>query len=140
MAYGLMIVSNIFVLLISPGNSANNQEIINEMVGQLPFYMIFSAVVVAPIVEEIIFRLSFRKIFNNDAFFIFISGLIFGSFHVVGSLDSFIDLIFIVPYSIPGFVFAYTLVKSKNIFVPTMLHFIHNSFTMILTLLVAMFI
>ncbi len=134
MAYGLMIISNIFILLISPGNTANNQEMITDILVQAPFYMIVSAVIFAPIIEEIVFRSSFRKMFTNDVFFIFMSGIIFGSMHVVGSLDSFVDLIFILPYSVPGFVFAYTLVKSKNVFVPMQLHFIHNAFSMILTL------
>ena len=32
--------------------------------------------------------------------------------------ENLIDLLFIIPYSIPGFIFAYVYTKSKNIFIP----------------------
>ena len=64
--------------------------------------------------------------------FILLSGLVFGSMHVIGTCEHLIDLLFIIPYSIPGFIFAYCHVKSKNIFVPISLHLIHNSLMMIL--------
>ena len=59
------------------------------------------------------------------------SGLVFGGLHVISSYTNLINLIYIIPYSIPGFIFAYTLVRSKNIFVPIGLHFFHNAIMMI---------
>ncbi len=140
MAFGLMIIANLTLLLIMPDNTANNQEAINKMMTTVPVYIIISAVIFAPIVEEIVFRLAFRKIFKNDTIFILLSGIIFGAFHVVGSLDSLMDLLFIIPYSIPGLVFAYTLVKSKNVYVPMTLHFFHNGFTMLLQVILLSFL
>ena len=55
--------------------------------------------------------------------------------HVVSSFESFSDLIYIITYSIPGFVFAYTLVKSENIFVPISLHMFHNTLTVIMQII-----
>ncbi len=140
LAYGLMITSNLILVLIMPGNSPNNQEAIYQTLETAPIYMVVSAVIFAPIVEEIVFRLGFRKMFSNDKLFIILSGLVFGAFHVVGSFDSLIDLLFVIPYSIPGCVFAYTLVKSKNIFVPITLHFFHNFFMMAVQLVLLSFI
>lgn len=132
MAFGLMIVSNFAIMTFFPSSIATNQEAINSIFEVAPIYMIISSVIFAPFLEETVFRLSFRKIFQNDTFFIIFSGLIFGAMHVIGSFTSWIDLVYIIPYSIPGWVFAYTLVKSKNIFVPMGLHFFHNGFTMLL--------
>jgi len=126
-SFGLMLISNIIIVNILPNSTATNQELINEIFMITPFYIIISSCLFAPIIEETIFRFSLKNIFKSDKLFIFISGITFGALHVIGSFNSFYDLIYIIPYSIPGFVFAYTLVKSKNIFVPMSLHLFHNS-------------
>lgn len=130
LAFGLMLISNFIIVSIAPNSVATNQEAINDVLSKAPVYMIISAVIFAPFVEESIFRLSLRNIFRNDTVFIIISGLVFGSLHVLGSFNNIVDLLYIIPYSIPGVVFAYTLVKSKNIFVPISLHLFHNGIMM----------
>lgn len=135
LAFGLMILSNLFIVTVFPDAIATNQEGINSMMEVVPLYVIISAVIFAPFLEETIFRLSIRKFIKNDGLFIFISGIIFGGLHVINSFENLIDLIYIIPYSIPGFVFAYTLVKSKNIFVPMSLHLFHNGFTILMQII-----
>lgn len=129
-AFALMVICNIIVVSLFPNSSATNQDAINTIFGKAPLYIIISSVIFAPFVEETVFRLSLKNIFQNDKLFIFISGIVFGALHVIGSFESWVDLAYILPYSIPGFVFAYTLVKSKNIFVPMSLHFFHNGIMM----------
>ncbi len=140
LAFSLMLISNFFIVTLFPNSVATNQEAINNTLVKAPFYMIVSAVLFAPFLEETIFRFSFRKIFKNDLVFIILSGLVFGGLHVIGSFNSLIDLIYIIPYSIPGFVFAYTLVKSKNIFIPMSLHFFHNGIMMFIETVLLFFI
>ena len=139
-AFGLMILTNLIIVTLFPNSMATNQESINSIFSKAPIYMIISAVLFAPIVEETVFRLSIRNIFKNDKFFILISGFVFGALHVVSSFNNFIDLIYILPYSIPGFFFAYALVKSKNIFVPISLHLFHNGFSMLVTCILSFLI
>lgn len=127
-AFFLMIFSNLVINLLFPNSVATNQEAINNMFKKVPIYIIISSVLYAPFIEELIFRLSLKNIFKNDKIFIIISGLVFGLLHVIGSFENLSDLLYIITYSIPGFIFAYTLVKSKNIFVPISLHLFHNSF------------
>lgn len=136
MMLGLMITSNIIVTLFTSTKVANNQSDIVSLLGKYPVYTIIVTIICAPIIEELIFRLSIKKIFRNDILFIIMSGLLFGSLHVVGNFDKLIDLLFIIPYSIPGFIFAYVYTKSKNICVPMGLHFFHNSIMIILQLLI----
>ena len=140
LAFSLMLISNFFIVTLFPNSVATNQETINNILVQAPFYMIVSAVIFAPFLEETIFRFSFRKIFKNDLVFIILSGLVFGGLHVIGSFNNLIDLIYIIPYSIPGVVFAYTLVKSKNIFIPMSLHFFHNGIMMFIETILLFFI
>lgn len=140
LAFSLMLISNIFIVTLFPNSVATNQEIVNSNLMVAPFYMIVSAVLLAPFLEETIFRLGFRYIFKTDTLFIIASGLVFGSLHVIGSYQNLIDLIYIIPYSIPGFIFAYTLVKSKNIFVPISLHLFHNGIMMFVQVVLLLFI
>lgn len=135
LALGLMMLSNAIILMFEPGSIAGNEEAIRDMFSKTPIYTFISAVIIAPILEELVFRKSFRYMFSNDILFILFSGITFGAFHVISSFESFFDLIYIIPYSIPGLVFAYVLVKSKNIFVPMGLHFLHNGILMSLQFL-----
>jgi len=135
----LMISSNLIITLFTTTEIATNQESIVNTLKHAPIYTFVVTVLIAPILEELVFRLSFRKIFaHTDILFIFFSGIIFGGMHVIGTLEHLIDLLFIIPYSIPGFVFAYVYTKSKNICVPISLHFIHNGIMMSLQILLLM--
>lgn len=134
---GLMIMSNLIITLFTTSEISNNQEMIVETFKKLPIYTIIVTIVVAPFLEELVFRMSFRKIFaHSNILFIFFSGFIFGGLHVITSLTSLNNLLFIIPYSIPGFMFAYLYTKSNNIMVPIMLHFVHNSVMMLMQLIV----
>ena len=134
---GLMIISNLIITLFTTSEISNNQEMIVETFKKLPIYTIIVTIVVGPFLEELVFRMSFRKIFaHSNILFIFFSGFIFGGLHVITSLTSLNNLLFIIPYSIPGFMFAYLYTKSNNIMVPIMLHFVHNSVMMLMQLIV----
>ena len=114
-AIGLMMLSNFIILMFKPDAIAGNEEAIRDMFHSMPIYTFVSAVIFAPILEELVFRKSFRYMFNSNIMFIIMSGFIFGAFHVVGSFESLFDLLYVFPYSVPGLVFAYVLSKSDNI-------------------------
>ena len=136
-ALGLMAISNILINMIINIDTPSNQEAIIKLFSKVPIYACITTIIFAPILEELVFRLSFRKMFKNDLLFIIISGLFFGSMHVLSS-TSYSELLYVIPYSIPGFIFAYTLIKSDNIFVPIGLHFIHNSSMMLLQIILSL--
>lgn len=126
----LMMISNIIISFFNSGNIAGNEEAVRDIFSTAPIYMYISAVFLAPLLEELVFRQGIRNIFTNDKLFIIVSGLVFGGLHVIGNVSSLIDLLYLIPYSIPGFAFAYILTKTKNIFVPIGFHFLHNGVTM----------
>ncbi|MDO4963178.1 MAG: type II CAAX endopeptidase family protein [bacterium] len=132
----LMIISNSIITNFTTENVAQNQQSIIDLIKIFPIYSIISIVLIAPLTEELIFRLSIKKIFkNSDILFIIFSGIIFGSLHVITTLQNTSDLLFIIPYSIPGFIFAYCYTKSKNIFTTITLHSIHNTFMLIIQII-----
>ena len=130
-----MAFSNGIITLINKSEISNNQEAINDMFERLPIYTYILSVFLAPIIEELVFRFCFMKIFNNKYLYIILSGVIFGLFHIIGSFESAYDFLFLVPYSIPGLIFAYILYDSKNIFNTIWLHFVHNGISMLASII-----
>lgn len=131
----LMAFSNGIITLINKAEISNNQEAINDMFKRLPIYTYILSVFLAPIIEELVFRFCFMKIFNNKYLYMILSGIIFGLFHIIGSFESAYDFLFLVPYSIPGLIFAYILYDSKNIFNTIWLHFVHNGISMLASII-----
>ena len=130
----LMTISSGFVSIFTNGISQNETLIRNTMKSNIPYfiYTCISCSIIAPIMEEIVFRKSIKKIIPTKYLFIIISGLLFGSMHVLGLVENPFDYLYILPYSIPGFVLAYTYEKSNNIFVPIGIHFFHNTVLLII--------
>lgn len=135
----VMIISNIVIVLFFKNASANNEETVRTLIDKAPLYMIFSVSIYAPFVEEIIFRKGIKDsvmAFSNNKFtkylFILISGILFGSMHVIGSVTSVYDYLYIIPYSALGISFAALLYKTDNIFSTITIHSIHNTASIIL--------
>ena len=136
---GAMIICNALIMIINGGEIANNQEGINELFSANPIYVYIASVIIAPILEELIFRFSLRKIFKTDTLFIIMSGLLFGCAHVIGQTETLIDYLHIIPYSIPGFVFGYIFVKTNNIFTSMSMHLFHNGILIALQFFILFF-
>ena len=131
----IMMLSNMIIIFINGGSIAGNEESIREMMKVSPIYIFFSAVLFAPLVEELVFRQAFKYMFSDKWLFIFMSAFVFGGLHVFSSAETLIDLLYIIPYGAPGFVFAYMLSKTDNIFVPMGFHFMHNGILVALQIL-----
>ncbi len=136
----LMMVSNLLIQVFTNSDIASNEEAIRDLMKVSPVYTFVSAVLVAPFLEEFIFRLSFRHLFKNKYLFILLSGFTFGALHVVTSVEAMTDYLYIIPYSIPGLIFAYLYVKSENIFTSTAMHFVHNGILLSLQILLYFFL
>lgn len=131
----LMVISNLIIVNFTINKVATNQQAAIDQLHYFPIYLIISSIITAPIIEEIIFRLTFRKVIKNNILFIIISGFVFGALHVITSYTNITDLLFIIPYSIPGCAFAYMLVKTDNICVPISMHMLHNTIMIIFQLI-----
>ena len=127
------VVANIVEIFVKDGPA--NQNLIEEAIKQTPILIGISVMILAPLTEELIFRLSLRKVFKNDIIYILMSGLIFGFIHIIAGENIINELPYLLTYSIPGFVFAYSYIKSKNIMVPIFLHFLHNTFATVIIFL-----
>lgn len=123
---GIMLISNfIITLLLNKGISAN-EEAVRSIFKVSPIYIYFSGVIIAPIMEEIIYRMSIKNIITNKYLFVVVAGLLFGYAHLEGNIKNVSDLLYLIPYSSLGIAFAYMYEKSKNIFTSVGFHFMHN--------------
>ena len=125
----IMILSNAIISVIV-GNIADNETANRTLLSHYYVYAIPSMIILAPICEEILFRLSLGKVFNNKIIFSIVSGLVFGYMHVVGSHG--LEYLYLIPYGALGASFAYLYKKYNNIYCSIIVHMLHNLFCIII--------
>ncbi len=130
----IMIVSNIIIssFIGMPANEEANRELLKIY----PAYIIISSIFIAPITEELMTRAPLKDTFKNPWIYIIISGLIFGSIHVMNVIESknLLELLFIIPYGALGASFAKIYHDSNNIWVNITFHSLHNLIAILLIL------
>jgi membrane protease YdiL (CAAX protease family) len=127
--FAAAIVGGILVQLLGVNETAVNQEAVEASLNAMPLAMIFSVVIFAPIVEEIIFRLVLMKLFNwKPVYSILFSSFLFGLMHVIAGGE----LIHVIPYFLIGIVFGFIYHKNDNIWHATILHMLHNGLSAVL--------
>lgn len=139
-----------FLIDLIPGTSeSTNQQAIIDLILEYPLPILFSTVIFAPIVEEIVFRGGIFNFVNmkrkkeydesgnekeNDLYAILISGAIFGVLHVAAGLSSgnFFELIYFIQYFAMGCAFGFIYSKTKNIYMCMGVHLINNLLSVLL--------
>ena len=138
----VMAASNLLITLIFGGLAAN-EAANREYLKMYPLYSIVAMVFIGPLVEEIVFRLGFRKAFTKWLPYALFSGLLFGSLHVYTAyagmnftqiLKNWHEMLYVVPYGALGFSFAKAFYDTDNICTTMTIHVLHNAFTVFLIL------
>lgn len=135
LGFGIMIVSNLILTVITNGGIAGNEESVRKLIDIAPLYMLFDVAIYAPITEELIFRKSIRDFISNKLVYCLVSGLIFGGLHVISAINNPIDALYLIPYSALGISFAALYTKSNNIFSSMSMHALHNTIAILLYLI-----
>lgn len=130
----IMMLSNLIISFLLKGNIATNEQNVRSLLEVSPIIAFILTSITAPFIEELIFRKSFFDVFKNKWLFILTSGIVFGSLHVVLSLHSPLELLFLVPYCSLGIAFSYMYYESKNIYVPITIHAFHNAVLSIMSI------
>lgn len=106
---------------------SNNQMIIELLIHNATLMMLISSVILAPIVEEGIFRLGFKKVIDNKKVYILISGLIFGLMHVFPTdLGIALAIAQSIVYVALGLTLAYIYERKNNIYFVIVPHALNN--------------
>ena len=131
----IMCVSNIAISFITSLNTSSNEQAVQGLVSATPYLMLFTAGILAPIAEELTFRKGVSMIFKNKWVYATASGLIFGLLHVIGS-GNILEYLYVIPYGSLGFFFALTYYDTKSIYPSIIMHAIHNSALILLSIFV----
>ena len=134
--FGLMYISNlILVLFVFKGKIATNEELNREILSKVPLIGFLEVSLVAPFVEELIFRFGLRKFIGKNKYFPIITALVFGGLHAVTGITSWMDLLYTIPYGALGYVFGLSYNETDNIFTSMVSHSVHNTVSFILIML-----
>lgn len=131
----IMATSSIIIGLILGKSVSGNEEAVRESIKVAPLYMLFACSIVAPLFEEMVFRKAFYHLIKPKWLFILLSGLTFGAIHVLGSYTTPLDFLYTIPYGAMGCCFAYLLTKTKNITLPILVHFVHNTILVLMQII-----
>ena len=130
-----MALFNFLINTFSPIHEANNEVLVQEMLKKSPILCFISATLIAPYLEEMLFRKTFGDIFKNKKLMFIASGLFFGLLHVIFSMTTTWDLLYVIPYGMLGGAFAYMIYKKDNVFIPITFHLIHNGILTLVSIL-----
>lgn len=132
----VMMVANGLINSYGPNNIAQNEEAVRDMLTAFPLFVAFSAIIYAPLTEEIINRKILKDLINHKWGFIISSALLFSTLHVLPSFSSVWDILYIIPYGALGFALAYVYYQTNNLLIPIIIHTFHNSILIILYLII----
>lgn len=122
----MMLANYIINYLIIPNGISNNEAGNRELLLNNKFIYSILLCIFIPILEEISFRLEFKKNIKNKYFFITISSLTFALLHLTSTIK-FIELLYIIPYLILGLTFTNIYQKTDNILCNISAHILHNT-------------
>ncbi|HCB66334.1 MAG TPA: hypothetical protein DEP70_01995 [Acholeplasmataceae bacterium] len=112
---------------IAPSEAVNQLTIIRSLMGPGAIFMFLSAVIMGPIIEELIYRKAFFGLIKNDKIALVVSSLVFGSIHLIGEASILGALVNGISYYVMGFIFGYIYLKNhKNIMAPIAVHILSN--------------
>lgn len=119
-----------FVDIESSTQAANEAFILNNKI-----LSILTVGIMGPFMEEIIFRLNFKKSINNKLIFILVTGILFGGAHLIG-VTNLVEYLYIIPYSIMGIFLSYIYIDSDNIYTSLFFHSLNNLIILVLLIVV----
>jgi len=129
-----MIFFNIIINFILKLGQSQNENAVQSLIKAAPFFMIVYAGILGPIVEELVFRKSFKNVFKNKWVFVIVSGILFGFVHIVGfELKTPLEFLYILPYGSLGAMFAYMDYEVDSTFPSITMHMLHNTVLVILS-------
>lgn len=129
----IMIISNLIINYFVSGLGQNESNV-QTLIAKMPIIAFFITTLLAPFIEEIIFRKSLQDCFNNKVLYMIISGILFGLVHVIGANNN-LEYLLIIPYGALGFMFAKTINETDNIYSTILLHMLHNGVLTILLII-----
>ena len=129
----MMLANYVINYIIIPNGLSNNESGNRELLFNNKIIYSILLCIIIPLLEEISFRLEFKKNIKNKYLFLFISSFSFALLHIL-STTKLIELFYIIPYLILGLTFSKIYIKTNNIISNVLAHQIHNTISVIIIL------
>lgn len=107
-------------------SALSNSNVVIEIFEKAPVIFALIMLFYYPIIEELIFKMSFKDIFKNKWSFVIITGIFNALFQVVFSFEGLTDLLYLLPCSIFYCSLSYVYYKTDNIIYPIFLRMCYN--------------
>ena len=135
--FGASVMTSILAVILNVDFAqSDNQNMLEDLIKVAPILMLISSVIIAPFVEEGVFRLGFREVIDKPVLYVLISGLVFGLIHVFPTEHSLIlGLLQSIIYVSLGVVLAYIYLKEDNIYFVIIPHALNNLLGIVAALL-----
>ena len=119
-----MLVSNLAINYFVPG-LGENESAVQVLIKVIPITAFILTTILAPFIEEMVFRKTLKDCVYNKWIYMTISGVIFGLIHTSISTN-ILEVLLVIPYGALGFMFAKTVNETDNIYPAIMMHMLHN--------------
>jgi len=119
-----VLFNTLFEILNIPVLGSQNSRI--EMFKKVPVMFVLNTLFYYPVIEEIVFKMSFKELLKNKWCFVIVTGLLNAFFQIVFSMNSVTDLFYLLPYSIFFGALSLIYYKTDNIFYPIILRMCYN--------------
>ncbi|MCR4581820.1 MAG: CPBP family intramembrane metalloprotease [Bacilli bacterium] len=106
------------------------QDLVQEALKGKSIIVIIYLVILTPILETLFFFYPYKSIKNKVVAFLF-STTVFALFHMI-TVNSAIELLFLIPYLFMSAAFSYGFFKTGNIYVSIIVHAINNIIAIVL--------
>ena len=131
----IMMISNFIIMKFIPMATPNNEIEVQKIIKTLPIISFISIGIMGPIIEEFTFRKTFYDLIKNKDVYVLVSGIVFGTLHVLFSYTSYWDFLYVIPYSALGICLAMMYKKTDNLFTSILMHIFHNSILTIISIM-----
>ena len=127
----LMILCNYIInYIIIPNGISNNEMNARKLLNNNKIIYSILLAFLIPFIEEVIFRLEFKKHIKNKYIFLIVSSFTFSLLHIIDS-SKIIELLYIIPYFVLGYTFSLIYYKENNIIYSILMHSLNNIITLI---------
>lgn len=136
MLFGASIIGGLISILLGAKTDSQNQILIESLANAHPIIIVVTSVILAPIVEELLFRGTlFGWLYELHPIVAHVlSAFLFGFLHIMDSVLSgnIQEWIQIFAYLFMGGVLSFLYEKRNNIYVPILSHMMNNLVSMLL--------
>lgn len=138
----LLIVTTVFIVLLYISNYlvikyigrlSFNEIIARNQLYSSPILMGINLVLLAPLIEEIIYRLPYKKVEKHKLLNFFVYSLVFALAHIAIT-NGAKEFWYLIPYTFLSMSISYSFYKTNNIYMSIIVHILNNFINVVIIL------